>query len=46
MADIHKTMMDHWEGLEGARQSTIEEYDTRRGYGDIIQVIKSVDTNE
>ena len=43
MAEIHKHMMDHWEGLEGARQSTIEEYDTRTGYGDIVQVIKSED---
>jgi hypothetical protein len=46
MPDIHKTMMDHWEGLEGARQSTIEEYDTRRGYGDIVQLTKTVDAEE
>lgn len=46
MTDIHKTIMDHWEGLEGARQSTIEEYDNRRGYGDIIQLTKPVDLNE
>jgi hypothetical protein len=46
MVDIHKTMIDHWEGLEGARQSTIEEYDQRRDYGDIVQIMKSVDVEE
>jgi len=38
MTDIFKTMMDHWEGLEGARRSTVEEYNNRVEYGRITSI--------
>ena len=38
LSEIVKTMNDHWEGLEGARRSTIEEYNNRVEYGEISSI--------